>query len=86
MTSRTTSRVCCLEPVEASSTGTSAVSTEALRARHASANVKDAAEEFLAQRQIAVAGVSRSPKDHGANVVYKLADRDYEVFAITRTL
>jgi len=45
--------------------------------------VKDAAEEFLAQRRIAVTGVSRSPKDHGANVVYKrLRDRDYEVFAI----
>ena len=41
------------------------------------------AEEFLAQRRIAVTGVSRSPKDHGANVVYKrLRDRDYDVFAV----
>jgi uncharacterized protein len=46
-------------------------------------NIKDAAAEFLAQRRIAVTGVSRSPKDHGANVVYnRLRDRGYEVFAV----
>lgn len=45
--------------------------------------VKQAAQEFLAQKRIAVTGVSRSPKDHGANVVYKrLRDRGYTVFAI----
>ena len=45
--------------------------------------VKQAAAEFLAQKRIAVTGVSRSPKDHGANVVYKrLRDRGYTVFAI----
>ena len=45
--------------------------------------IKDAAEEFLAQHRIAVTGVSRSPKDHGANVVYnRLRDRGYEVFAV----
>jgi predicted CoA-binding protein len=45
--------------------------------------VKQAASEFLAQKRIAVTGVSRSPKDHGANVVYKrLRDRGYTVFAI----
>ena len=45
--------------------------------------VKQAATEFLAQKRIAVTGVSRSPKDHGANVVYKrLRDRGYTVFAI----
>jgi len=45
--------------------------------------VKQAASEFLAQQRIAVTGVSRSPKDHGANVVYKrLRDRGYQVFAI----
>lgn len=45
--------------------------------------VKQAAEEFLGHKRIAVTGVSRSPKDHGANVVYKrLRDRGYTVFAI----
>jgi uncharacterized protein len=45
--------------------------------------IKDAATEFLAQRRVAVTGVSRSPKDHGANVVYqRLRSRDYEVFAV----
>ncbi len=46
--------------------------------------MKEAAAEFLANRRIAVTGVSqRSPKDHGANTVFKrLRDRGYEVFAI----
>jgi len=45
--------------------------------------VKQAAADFLAHKRIAVTGVSRSPKDHGANVVYKrLRDRGYTVFAI----
>ena len=45
--------------------------------------VADAAEEFLSQHRIAVTGVSRSPKDHGANVVYRrLRERGYEVFAV----
>ena len=45
--------------------------------------VKQAATEFLAQHRIAVTGVSRTPKDHGANVVYKrLKGRGYEVFPI----
>jgi hypothetical protein len=45
--------------------------------------IKDAAQEFLTHKRIAVTGVSRSPKDHGSNVVYKrLRDRGYEVFAI----
>ena len=44
---------------------------------------KQAVADFLAQKRIAVTGVSRSPKDHGANVVYKrLRDRGYTVFAI----
>lgn len=43
----------------------------------------DAAAEFLAQRRIAVTGVSRTPASHGANVVYKaLRDKGYEVAAI----
>src|SRR5215469_627847 len=45
--------------------------------------VKQAAAEFLAKKRIAVTGVSRTPKDHGSNVVYKrLRDRGYQVFAI----
>jgi predicted CoA-binding protein len=47
------------------------------------ATIKQAAAEFLANRRIAVTGVSRSPQDHGANVVYKrLRERGYEVFAV----
>jgi uncharacterized protein len=39
--------------------------------------------DFLAQRRIAVAGVSRDPARHGANVVYRrLRERGYEVFAV----
>jgi predicted CoA-binding protein len=45
--------------------------------------IKDAASEFLAHRRVAVTGVSREPKDHGSNVVFKrLRDRGYEVFAV----
>jgi predicted CoA-binding protein len=45
--------------------------------------ISDAAAEFLAAKRVAVTGVSRSPKDHGSNVVYRrLRDRGYEVFAI----
>ena len=45
--------------------------------------VKQAASQFLANRRIAVTGVSRNPQGHGANVVYqRLRDRGYEVFAI----
>jgi predicted CoA-binding protein len=45
--------------------------------------IKEAASEFLASKRVAVTGVSRHPKDHGANVVYKrLRDRGYDVFAV----
>jgi predicted CoA-binding protein len=45
--------------------------------------IKDAASEFLAHKRVAVTGVSRSPKDHGANIVYqRLRSRGYEVFAV----
>jgi predicted CoA-binding protein len=45
--------------------------------------VKEAANEFLAHKRIAVTGVSRSPREHGSNAVYKrLKDRGYEVFAV----
>jgi len=45
--------------------------------------MQEAASEFLAYKQIAVTGVSRKAKDHGANTVFKrLRDRGYEVFAV----
>jgi predicted CoA-binding protein len=45
--------------------------------------IKEAASEFLASKRVAVTGVSRQPKDHGSNIVYKrLRDRGYEVFAV----
>src|SRR5215207_7284350 len=46
-------------------------------------SIKDAASEFLANRRVAVTGVSRKPENHGSNVVYKrLRERGYEVFAV----
>jgi uncharacterized protein len=45
--------------------------------------IKDAASEFLANRRVAVTGVSRTPGSHGSNVVYKrLRERGYDVFAV----
>jgi predicted CoA-binding protein len=45
--------------------------------------IKDAAAEFLTHRRVAVTGVSRTPANHGSNVVYKrLKERGYEVFAV----
>jgi uncharacterized protein len=45
--------------------------------------IKEAAAEFLSSKRVAVTGVSRHPKDHGSNVVYKrLRDRGYQVFAV----
>jgi predicted CoA-binding protein len=45
--------------------------------------IKEAASAFLAHKRIAVTGVSRAPKGHGGNAVYKrLRDRGYEVFAV----
>jgi predicted CoA-binding protein len=46
--------------------------------------VKVAASEFLANKRIAVTGVSRNPKGgHGSNVVYqRLRQRGYQVFAV----
>ena len=46
-------------------------------------SIKEAANEFLADKRIAVIGVSRDPKGHGSNLVYRrLRERGYEVFAI----
>lgn len=45
--------------------------------------IKEAAAEFLAEKRVAVTGVSRTPGGHGGNVVYKrLRDRGYQVFAV----
>jgi hypothetical protein len=45
--------------------------------------IKEAASEFLAKKRVAVTGVSRTPKSHGSNVVYRrLRDRGYDVFAV----
>ena len=46
-------------------------------------SIKDAASEFLTHKRVAVTGVSRTPKSHGSNVVYRrLRERGYEVFAV----
>jgi len=45
--------------------------------------IKDAAAAFLGHKRIAVTGVSRSPGNHGGNVVYnRLRDRGYDVFPV----
>jgi uncharacterized protein len=45
--------------------------------------IKEAALEFLANKRVAVTGVSRHPKNHGSNIVYqRLRQRGYEVFAV----
>ena len=45
--------------------------------------IKEAAAAFLAKKRVAVTGVSRTPKTHGSNTVYKrLRERGYEVFAV----
>jgi len=45
--------------------------------------IKEAASAFLANERVAVTGVSRTPKTHGSNSVYKrLRERGYEVFAV----
>jgi predicted CoA-binding protein len=47
------------------------------------ASIKEAATAFLANDRVAVTGVSRTPKTHGSNVVYRrLRERGYEVFAV----
>jgi predicted CoA-binding protein len=44
---------------------------------------KDAAAQFLANRRIAVTGVSRKPEGHGSNIVYqRLRERGYDVVAV----
>jgi predicted CoA-binding protein len=46
-------------------------------------SVNEAATAFLANKRVAVTGVSRTPKTHGSNTVYRrLRDRGYDVFAV----
>jgi uncharacterized protein len=45
--------------------------------------ISQAATEFLANKRIAVTGVSRNPSNHGSNIVYqRLRERGYEVCAV----
>jgi uncharacterized protein len=45
--------------------------------------IKEAASEFLAEKRVAVTGVSRTPGSHGSNSVYRrLRERGYDVFAV----
>jgi predicted CoA-binding protein len=46
-------------------------------------SIKEAAAAFLANKRVAVTGVSRTPKAHGSNNVYRrLRERGYQVFAV----
>jgi uncharacterized protein len=45
--------------------------------------INDAASAFLANKRVAVTGVSRHAENHGSNAVYRrLRERGYEVFAV----
>jgi len=46
-------------------------------------SMNEAATAFLANKRVAVTGVSRTPKTHGSNNVYRrLRERGYRVFAV----
>ena len=46
-------------------------------------SIDEAASAFLANKRVAVTGVSRTPKAHGSNNVYRrLRERGYDVFAV----
>jgi uncharacterized protein len=46
-------------------------------------SIDEAASAFLASKRVAVTGVSRTPKTHGSNNVYRrLRERGYDVFAV----
>jgi predicted CoA-binding protein len=46
-------------------------------------SVEEATSAFLANKRVAVTGVSRTPKTHGSNNVYKrFRERGYDVFAV----
>jgi predicted CoA-binding protein len=45
--------------------------------------MRETSAEFLSQNRVAVTGVSRTPANHGSNVVYKrLRERGYDVYAV----
>ena len=45
--------------------------------------IKQAADLFLANKRVAVTGVSREAGSHGGNIVYqRLRERGYDVFAV----
>ena len=59
------------------------MSTAVLERKTTRVPIAQAAAAFLAQRRIAVTGVSRKADGHGGNVVFqRLRDRGYEVFAV----
>ena len=46
-------------------------------------DISTAASDFLDKQRIAVTGVSRASREHGANFVYKrFRERGYQVFAV----
>jgi uncharacterized protein len=46
-------------------------------------SIDEAASAFVAKKRVAVTGVSRTPKTHGSNNVYRrLRERGYQVFAV----
>jgi predicted CoA-binding protein len=46
-------------------------------------SIEQAAAAFLAHKRVAVTGVSRTPKTHGSNSVYRrMRERGYDVFAV----
>jgi uncharacterized protein len=46
-------------------------------------SMSEAASAFLANKRVAVTGVSRTPETHGSNSVYRrLRERGYQVFAV----
>src|SRR5262245_52470338 len=46
-------------------------------------SINEAASAFLAKKRVAVTGVSRTPKTHGSNNVYRrFRERGYDVFAV----
>jgi uncharacterized protein len=46
-------------------------------------SIQEAATAFLANKRVAVTGVSRTPKTHGSNNVYRrLRERGYQVFPV----
>src|SRR5213596_3625310 len=46
-------------------------------------SINEAASAFLANKRVAVTGVSRTPKTHGSNNVHRrLRERGYDVFAV----